>query len=216
MNLETSKNLGGIGALLIFLGVFAAPIPIFGTMEVVDLIGIILLLIGMKGLADYYQTRGIFSNALYAVVMAIVGGVGAVAAIVITAVAAFAELGIDVTNPNNWSTIPTELTNQLTSSQISTLLTLAGAVIAALLILFVFAVLAGFFYRRSLNILSSKTRVGLFGVAGLLILIGAVLAIIIIGVLLIWIGFLITAIAFFRIKTQPSQVSSPTTSPSPQ
>ena len=150
MNVETSKNLGGVGALLIFIGVLASAVPYGG---VVSLIGLILMLIGMKGLADYYQTGGIFNNALYAIIMAIVGGVIAVAVIVITAVAAFADLGIDVTNPANWSTIPTQLAGNLTSAAINTLLTLVGAVIAALVILFVFAILAGFLSRGSVGIL---------------------------------------------------------------
>lgn len=208
MNLETSRNLGGVGALLIFISVLAFPVP-YAT-GILGLIGLIILLIGMKGLADYYQTGGIFNNALYAVILAIVGVVAAVGTAVVAFFAVLADLGINLANLSDPSTLSSELISQLTNFAADTFVTLIGAIIAIIVILFVFAIVAAFFYRRSLSLLSSKAGVGLFGTAGLLILIGAVLTIIVIGLLLIWIGFLIAAIAFFQIKTQPAQPTSPT------
>jgi uncharacterized membrane protein len=165
----------------------------------------------MKGLADYYQTGGIFNNALYAVILAIVGVVAAAGAVVIAFFAVLAELGIDLANLSTLTTVPTELLNRVFDIASGTLFTIIGAIVVVLVILFVFCILAAFFYRKSLSQLSSKAGVGLFGTAGLLILIGAVLTIIVIGFLLIWIGFLIAAIAFFQIKAQPAQAA-----PTPQ
>jgi hypothetical protein len=76
------------------------------------------------------------------------------------------------------------------------------AAILAIAILWVFAIIATFFVRRSLKQLSVKTNVGLFSTAGVLLLIGAVLIIVGLGLLLMWIGVLILAIAFFRIRSQ--------------
>lgn len=84
MTLEPSKNLGGVGALLIvisFLGLFAT-----GFSAVLALVGVILVLIGMKGLTDHYREAGIFNNALYGLILAIVGVAAFVAMIVATVV----------------------------------------------------------------------------------------------------------------------------------
>jgi len=48
-------------------------------MGVLNLIGIILVLIGMKGLADFYGEREIFNNALYGFIFGIIGVVVAIA-----------------------------------------------------------------------------------------------------------------------------------------
>jgi len=209
MNLETSKNLGGVGALLIFISILAFPVP-YAT-GILALIGLIVLLIGMKGLADYYQTGGIFNNALYAVIAAIVGVVAAIGTAFVAFLSIFADLGIDLANLANLdpTAVTSELLAQIMDFASSTFITLITALVVILVVLFVFAILAGFFSRRSLSLLSSKTGAGLFGTAGLLILIGAVLTIIVIGFLLIWIGLLIAAIAFFQIKAQPAQAPPP-------
>lgn len=89
-------------------------------------------------------------------------------------------------------------------------------VLIALIVLFAFAIITAIFFRRSLRSLSAKSKVGLFGTAGLLILIGAILTIIVIGFLLLWIALIILAIAFFSIPTQPTQQPSATPPPPQQ
>jgi uncharacterized membrane protein len=203
MTLESSKNLSGVGAILIVIGFFGTLVPYAG---ILGLIGLILLLIGLKGLADYYHEGGIFNNALYALIIGIVGVVVAVATIVVTAVAALLSLGIDLANVSDWSTLGTDLASRFTDlSNMSALWTLIGAVIAGLVILFVVAIVAVIFFRRSLTSLSAKTGVGLFATAGILMLIGAVLTIIVIGILIIWIAWILVAVAFFQIRAQPTQ-----------
>ncbi len=76
------------------------------------------------------------------------------------------------------------------------------------MVLWVFAIVAAFFARRSLKTLSSKASVGLFSTASLLLIIGAFLTIIFIGAILIWVAVLLMAIAFFQIKPQPEQSAS--------
>ena len=203
MTLESRKNLSGVGALLIVIGSLGFMVPYAG---ILTLIGLILLLIGLKGLADYYHEGGIFNNTLYSIILEIVGVVIAVAIIVVTAVAALTSLGINLSNVTDWATFGTELANRLTNfADFGALWTLIGAVIAALIVLYVFVIIAAIFFRRSLNSLSAKTGVGLFGTAGILVLIGAVLTIVLIGLLLIWIAWILVAVAFFQIKTQTAQ-----------
>ena len=211
MTLESSKNLGGIGALLIVIGSLGFAVPYAG---ILSLIGLILLLIGLKGLADFYNEGSIFNNALYSIILAIVGVVVAIATLVITALAALSSIGIDLSNVSDWTTLGTDLASQFTNfGDFSALWTLIGATVSALVILFVFAIIAVLFFRKSLNQLSSKTGVGLFGTAGLLMLIGAVLTIVVIGALLIWISWILVTVAFFQIREQPTQATSPAPSP---
>lgn len=211
MTLESSKNLGGIGALLIVIGSLGFAVPYAG---ILTLIGLILMLIGLKGLANFYKEGGIFNNTLYSIILAIVGVVVAAATLMITALAALSSIGIDLSNVNDWTMFGSELANRFTNFQdFSVIWTILEGVVAALVILFVFAIIAAFFFRRSLNQLSSKTGVGLFGTAGLLMLIGAVLTIVVIGLLLIWIGWILVTVAFFRIRAQPTQ-AAPSAPPS--
>ena len=57
-SLESRKNLAGIGSILSLLGF----IPTVGW--VIAIVGVILLLMGIKGLASYYQDDAIYRNAL--------------------------------------------------------------------------------------------------------------------------------------------------------
>jgi len=51
MTLESSKTIGGIGALLMFIGIF----PYINYFGIVELIGAILVLVALHGLGSYYK-----------------------------------------------------------------------------------------------------------------------------------------------------------------
>jgi uncharacterized membrane protein len=72
VDLNTSKYLGGIGALLLFITIlpYVSTVNFFG---LISLIGVIMLLVAAKGLADFYREGGIFNNALYGTILSIVG-----------------------------------------------------------------------------------------------------------------------------------------------
>ncbi len=207
MNLGTSKNLGGIGAILLFIGV----LPLFAYSGIISLIGLILVLIAMHGLANYYQESGIFNNALYGVIAAIVGGVAFVGVLFFALVDFLAEFGLAIGNVAEWSTELAQV--DWTMIDFSIIGNFAAYIFLGLVVLFVFVIITAIFLRKSLGLLSSKTGVGLFGTTGLLILVGAVLTIIAVGLLLIWIAMLILAIAFFQIKPQQAQPATPTATP---
>ncbi len=182
-----------ITPLLSFAGVFGS---------LLGIIGFILVLIALKGLADYYNENGIFNNALYGFVLGIVGSVVSVGVFVGTALTVIADLGIsDWMNPNDWVTTFTA------EAALDSLLTLLGAIVIALVILFIFIILMAWFYKKSLNLLSDKSGVGMFNTAGLILLIGAFLTIIIIGFLLLWIAIILLAVAFFSLKTTDKPVA---------
>ena len=206
MNFDSSKNLSAIGSLLIVIGWIGSAVSYVG---VLSLVGAILLLIGLKGLANYYKEDGIFNNSLYAIISGIVGVVVAGVTIVITAVATLASLGIDLSNVEEWTNIGPEFSDYFTAANFGTLWTFISAVIIAFVVLFVFAIIAMYFFRKSLNQLSTKTGVGLFGTAGLLMIIGAVLTIVGIGLLIIWIGWILVTVAFFKMKEKQNQTPPP-------
>lgn len=214
MNLESSKTLGGIGAILMFIGIF----PYISYFGIVELIGAILVLTALYSLGKYYKDSGIFNNALYGIMAGIVGVVSAVAiglAIVLPNIKDFLMTIFPSWN-GDWSTISSlsGMTPNTSNIGIGDVIPFISAAIVIFVILWIFAMIATFFVRRSLVRLSAKTNVGLFSTAGLLLLIGAFLVIIVgLGLILIWVAALILAIAFFKMK--PAEPPAPTAAYSP-
>ncbi|MCW4054798.1 MAG: DUF996 domain-containing protein [Candidatus Bathyarchaeota archaeon] len=202
MNFETSKSLGGVGAILMFIG-FVLPVATGGFGLLLSLVGLILVLIGLKGFADYYNEASIFNNFLYGTIAG-VGGVVVAGLAFVFAVFSMLENFLYTVFPTwdgNLSSL-SGLTPDVSAIDPFALMPFLAAFLVILVILFFTAIIVAIFMRKSLNTLSAKAGVGLFGTTGLLILIGAVLTIIAIGLILIWIAMLILAIAFFSMKPQ--------------
>ncbi len=90
-------------------------------------------------------------------------------------------------------------------------------------IVFIFYVLAAMQLQKAFNNLAQKTGEHIFETAGMLLFIGAILTIVFfIGLILIFIAWIIATIAFFSIKVptqsyayaQPTASTAPTTQPS--
>ena len=217
MTLESSKTLGGVGAILILVGSLITSY----TYSVVTLAGAIILLIALNGLANYYKERGIFSNAIYGFVAGIVGIVWAVAVLLYivfdtTILTSFLQKLYPSWN-GSWSTISslsglTPNTSNITPGDVGSIL---GAMFLVLVILWIFLIVSAFFARRSLKTLSAKASVGLFSTAALVLLIGAFLTIVFVGFILIWVAVLLMAIAFFQIKPQAEQPMGTMPPPTP-
>jgi uncharacterized membrane protein len=208
MTLESSKTMGGIGALLMFIGIF----PYINYFGIVEIIGAILVLVALHGLGSYYKEEGIFNNALYGVITGVVGVVIAVAIGIVIVLSSIQDFLLKVFPSWNgdWSTLPSlsGMTPNTSNIGVGDVIPFIVAAIVVIAILWVFAIIATFFLRRSLNKLSAKSNYGLFGTVGLLLLIGAFLVIVVgLGLILMWIAALILAIAFFNLKPiqQPPQ-----------
>jgi uncharacterized membrane protein len=206
MTLESSKNLGGIGAILMFIGV----LPYVSFYGIISLVGLILVLVAMYGLANYYRESGIFNNALYGVITAIVGGIVFVAVAVYALFDFLTQLGLTIGlgNMTDWVTGLTQM--DWTNIGFSLIGSFAAYILLDLVLLFVFIVITAILLRKSLGLLSAKSGVGMFGTTGTLILVGAILTIIAIGLLLLWIALLLLAVAFFSIRTQQAPPPPPT------
>ena len=202
MTIETNKALGGVGAILMFIGI----IPVISSYAIIELIGLILVMVALYNLASYYTERGIFNNALYGLIAGIVGGVIAAVVVFVAVITSLTDFLYQIfpTWNGDWTAL-SGLTPDVSNLNPTDILPFVGGILAALAILWIFAIIAAFFVRRSLVSLSAKSGVGLFSTAGLLLLIGSVLIIAFgLGLILVWISALLLAIAFFQIKPQQS------------
>lgn len=201
---QTLRLLGIIGALLMILGIAPSVGGLF------MLIGIIFVLVALKGYADAYKDGSIFHNALYTIVFEIVGIVVCVGVIIYGAMDFLSSLGItNIVELRSWQTIDWQ--NAVT---ISNLLPFIGTIILGLVILFAVTVIASLFFKKSMNALSGKTGVKLFRTTGTVFFVGALLTIILIGLIIIWVSFILLMIAFYESKPlgqmqQPQQQVPP-------
>jgi uncharacterized membrane protein len=216
MTLESSRTLGGIGAILILIGTL--PILGFYSYGILALVGLILVLVALNRFSNIYKDKGIFNNSLYGLIAGIVGIIIASIVLfvsVLSTLKTFLEKIYPTWN-GSWSTISslsgmTPNTSNLALGDIGPFI---AGIFAVFVVLWIFLIIWAFFARRSLNTLSTKTHVGLFSTASLLLIIGAALTIIIIGLLLMWVAILLLAFAFFQIRPQP-QPEQPTTPGAP-
>jgi len=207
MTLESSKNLGGVGAILLFIGVLPWIAP-YGW--ILGLIGLLLVMLGFKGLADYYQEAGVFNNALYAVILTIVGVVIFAVLLFTAAVGFLSALGLSFSNMADWSAVITEWSTGA-APDLTIVMDFVAQILLAGVALWICLIIGAVLLRKSLGVVSAKSGVGLFGITGLLILIGAVIPVI--GLLIIWIGVLLLAVAFFSVRPQQSQPAMSTAAP---
>ena len=161
MSLESNKSLGGIGAILL-------AIPFL------NLVGIILVLISLKGMSEYYDDEEIFKNALYGFIFGFIGVIALVAFIVMFA------LGFATISP---VAVP-----------------LAGfaLIIIVLIVQYVFSLISALFYKKSLDALSIKSNENILSTAAVILLVGAIIPII--GEILKFIAWILAAVGFFSIK----------------
>ncbi len=174
-DLESNKNLAGIGSILLIF-------------PIVSIVGIILVLIGMKGLSEYYKEPSIYQNALWGVIFGIIALIAIAVAVPIVAI-----------------------------SGLFSVFTLGFGLLSLLLLLlivFVFYLIAALYFRRAFNALAQKSGEHMFETAGLLLWIGAILTIVFfLGLVLILVAWILATIAFFSIKvpSQPYAYTPPTT-----
>jgi uncharacterized membrane protein len=172
--LESSKTLAGLGSLLLILSV----VPYAGV--VLGIVGAILLLVGIKGLASYYQNNQIYEDALMGVIFLIIGVIAV----------AIAE-------------------DALAAGFVSIIGFVFGilAFFAGVVIAFLFYLVAAMRLRKSFDLLAQKSGESNFNTAGTLLWWGAMLTIIVVGLILIFLAWIFATIAFFSMRPsqQPSQ-----------
>lgn len=184
MELDTSKNLGGIGAILLVIGSLA----IFGTgySGILWLIGGILVLVALSGLGGYYKESGIFNNVIFAVVVDIVGVVVFVGLAIFVTLSSLLSLPGVPTDWTDTTNVTSFFTNYFSNgNNWNTIMGWIGGLVVTWVIFIIFISIGGYLIWKSLRTLGAKSGVGLFGTAGLLIFIGAILTIILIGLIIV-------------------------------
>jgi uncharacterized membrane protein len=202
MSLEMSKVLGLIGAIFMVVSPLSS-----SSNGALGFIGLVLLLIAFKDLAEYYRDGSIYKNALNGIIIFVVGVIITAAIIGIAAAGALTQIGLSMSNwtdPVAWQGIDWNNLNY------NALAPYFAAMIGALVILFVLTVLAAYFIRKSLRTLAQRTGISLFATSGTILLVGAILTIILVGFILLWVAMVLLAIAFYRMRTEPP---IPVTSP---
>lgn len=185
-SVESSKTLAGVGSILLILSIVPAAGAVLG------IIGAILLIMGIKGLADYYKDNEMYENALMGVIFLIIAAIVVAVAVVGSFAFFFSIVGF---------------------------IGGIGVLILGLIVAFVFYLLSAMRLRKTFNDLAQKSGEHNFSTAGTLYWWGAILTIIFVGVILIFIAWIFATIGFFSMKLQPQQpyASQPSgyTPPSP-
>ena len=180
---EHSKTLAGVGAIFLLLGV----VPYAGW--VLAIVGVVLLAIGIKELSKYYQDEKVYENTLtgikFYIVAAVAAGVAVVAAM------------IGILSASNWS-----FTNFIPTVGFGVGI---AALLAGLVVAFVFYVLAASHLRRALDSLAQKSGESSFATAGTLLWLGAILTIVLVGLVLIFIAWIFATMGFFSMKSRQYQ-----------
>lgn len=208
VTLDSSRNLGGIGAILLVISVvasFAQPM-----LSIMGLVGAVLLLIALHGLAQFYREKSIFNNGLYAFIALVVGVVVTFASVVyLVLYTSYLSDLVSLMYPGfngDWSNLPNLTPNA--DVNFAELLGFVGPIFGIFTAAWVSAIFASFFAWRAFKNLATKSGVNLFSTGGIILLAGALLTILFgLGLILMWIGVLLLAIAFFQIKA-PSNFPS--------
>ena len=155
----------------------------------ISIVGYVLILIATKYVSDELGDKSIFDNMLYAVIAGIVG-VAAAAFIIFTG-AAFSAATFSGS-------------------------AIAGAIVG-LAIAWIALIVSSIFIRRSYNAMATKLNISTFRTAGTLYFIGAILTIILVGLIVLLIAAIVQIIAFFAIPdTVPGMQAQPMGSVAPQ
>lgn len=137
-----------------------------------SVVGYVLVLIAVKYVSDEVQDSSIFTNMLYAVITGIVG----------------VALGASVFFFGALSSIYTSGLGAI------------GGAIGFLAIAWIALIISSLFVRRAFDGMATKLGVGTFRTAGLLYFVGALLTIVLVGVLLLFVAFILQVVAFFSIN----------------
>ncbi len=153
---------------------------------VLAIVGLILVLIAVKYVADVLADQTIFNNMIIAVVLSIIG---LVALIVIVLSAFYSFIGF-----RNFSFMPG------TAPPVGFVAFVTSIIIGAV-VAWVFLI-ASIFLKRSYQTIGTRLGIGTVHTTGLLYLIGVALSIIGIGLIIVFIAEILQIVAFFSIPEQ--------------
>jgi uncharacterized membrane protein len=166
---------------------------LYAAIGIVAFASYILFLVSMRRLSKYYNEPAIFRNVLYGFLLNFVGAAVAYGVEILF----FSSIFNSISSGTN--TVAAVTPNPISPSIISNLFI---ALLGMLAIVFVFAIISAVFYMLAFNKLAAKSGVDNFKTAGLLMLLGFVLIIVGVGILLVWIAWILVAMGFHSLKPQ--------------
>jgi len=176
VNISTQKMLGGIGSILMLLG------WITGIGILLSILGVVLWIISMYQLSDMLRKPSIFQKVLIGFILSVADWAIALAFGLMAGISSFATM----------------------RDETDAILGLGLGFIVAIIVAYVTLVVSFYFYKEAYDILAQATNQNLFKIAGLLLFIGAITVILFgLGALLIIVGEIVLAVAFF---TAPNEV----------
>jgi uncharacterized membrane protein len=184
VNYEYSRTLAAEGAILILLGL----VPYVGW--ILGIIGVVLFLRGMKELSNYYQDEKIYQNSWTGVKFYIIALIAAGVAVTALVIGVASATGFTFTGDFLFTA----------GFGVGLAAFLGGIVIA-----FVFYVLATSHLKRTFDILAEKTGEASLTTAGTLLWVGAILTIIVVGLLLILVGWIFATIGLSSMRPRQQQ-----------
>ena len=212
MPFESSRSKGRIAVLMIVL------LPILSTVAFVPLsflrlatvntiyvsivfsaltfLGYILFLSAMKGMSKTYSDPRIFRNSFY-------GFTASAVSAIVFSIASYVFLAPILDQLTAYSTSPGS------APPISILASFLQAMVFIWVGGSILAAINGFFYRRAFNALAEKSGESKFQTAGLLLLLGGALTIVLVGGVIFFIGWIFVAIGFFSLKPTQTQTYQP-------
>ncbi len=191
-NFGSSKIIAGIGSL------------IYGS-----IIGIILVLIGMKGLAEHYKDNRIYDGLVKGVILLIVGTILPIAGILTVYFGVLSSYLFS----SSYSSGYYGGYDSYGTSALAGIIGLIAVVIVCFVVAFILDLLAMRYIKNCFHTLAERSNTSLFHTAATLMWVGAILAIIGIGFFFIWIGFIIAAIGFFTLDEKTVGTGNASTPP---
>jgi len=137
----------------------------------INIVGFILVLVATNNISDIIGDRSVFDNMLYAVITGIVGTIAGIAVFL--------------------------------SGLFIGIFTFGGGALlgfAGLAIVWICFVISSLFIRRAYGTMATRLDSGSFGTAGTLYFVGALLTIVLVGLIVLAIAFIFQIVAFFSIK----------------
>jgi len=191
MTLSQAKTYGGIGAILALIG---GAISKFG--GALSIVGIVLILLAVKEIADEAGDEAIFKNYLISFVLQI----GAFLALII---AIMTVLGTSVIAMGGPRAFEHEMQN------FEAMMAIIGSILVGFIIFWILFSLGSYYLKKSYELIAEYTDVDLFKTTGLLYFIGALTAIILVGFLIIFVARILEIVAYFSLPEElPSKQSS--------
>ncbi len=192
-----AKILGGIGALLSLLTI----VPTIGFL--LGIIGLVLIFIAVKYIADETKNHSIFQNYL----MNFLFSIFAIVAVFVIMIMSFGIAG-----GMNWVTSLQGQNFTDPGSIWSSFGTLIGGCILALFVAWILLIISSLYLRKSYNSIAEHTKVDMFKTTGLVYFIGAVTLIVVIGAIIILVAKILELVAYFSLpETLPSTAEPPKT-----